>query len=270
MAWWGRIAGGALGFSVGGPIGAILGYYIGSKFDKGFSRTGERQDGFDDNFGLGSQNEKRQAAFYTATFSVLGYISKIDGYVSPNEINYAKSVMNHMSLNKEQREVAVGIFRFGKNPDFIVEDVVQQFAREFGNRKTLKQMFLTIQIGGAMSDGQVDEVERIELQKIAQILGFSAQEFRNIFESTVSEEHVTSGRSQTSLVEDYKILGLNENAGPDEVKRAYRKKMSQLHPDKLVSKGLPEEMVDLATEKTKQIRAAYDRIRQSQRSRASA
>ena len=47
-----------------------------------------------------------------------------------------------------------------------------------------------------------------------------------------------------------------------ELKKAYRRQMNQHHPDKLVAKGLPEEMIDIATEKTQAIKAAYDLIKQ--------
>ena len=66
-----------------------------------------------------------------------------------------------------------------------------------------------------------------------------------------------------SVSEAYKMLALDKTADKNEVKRAYRKMMSQHHPDKLVAKGLPPEMIKLATEKTQHIRAAYDLIKES-------
>ena len=61
------------------------------------------------------------------------------------------------------------------------------------------------------------------------------------------------------------MLGISSSADDDEVKRAYRRLMSQYHPDKLVAKGLPEEMMKVATEKTAEIRSAYERIRESRK-----
>ncbi|MDH5649967.1 MAG: DnaJ domain-containing protein, partial [Gammaproteobacteria bacterium] len=66
--------------------------------------------------------------------------------------------------------------------------------------------------------------------------------------------------SHSNLVHAYTLLGIKENATDAEVKTAYRKLMSQHHPDKLVSRGLPEEMMKLATEKTQEIKAAYEAI----------
>jgi len=59
------------------------------------------------------------------------------------------------------------------------------------------------------------------------------------------------------------VLGVTAQADDDEIKKAYRRLMNQHHPDKLVSKGLPEEMIRLATQKTQEIKAAYERIRQA-------
>ena len=258
MAWWGRALGGAMGLAFGGPIGAILGYVVGGFFDKGLKKNLE--DGF-------SSNDRRQVAFYASTFSVLGYISKIDGYVSPHEIKFAEFVMERMSLNEEQREFAIKLFREGKKDNFELMPVLQQFAKECGNRRSVKRMFLEIQISGAMADGKLDDIEIDVLRTIADVLGLS-REFPSILESITRGSAGTSPGETVSIVEDYKLLGLSEGATSEEVKRAYRRKMSQYHPDKLVAKGLPEEMMDIATEKTKQFRAAYDRIQKNLKTRA--
>ncbi len=261
MAWWGRAIGGTLGAFIGGPIGAVLGYVAGGFFDKGLKQN------LDGEF---TANERRQTTFYAATFSVLGYIAKLDGYVSPSEIQFAEHIMRQMSLNADQRKVAVELFRAGKIDDFEVEPVLKQFARECGNRRSVKRVFVEIQIAGAMSDGSLDEVELDALVHIAQALGFSRSQFNDILQSISSHEEAVSGKPRKSLAEDYKLLGLAESASRDEVKRAYRRKMSQYHPDKLVSKGLPDEMIEIATERTKQFRAAYERIQESINARTAA
>jgi DnaJ like chaperone protein len=66
-----------------------------------------------------------------------------------------------------------------------------------------------------------------------------------------------------SLADAYEILGVSKDASDDEVKKAYRRLMSQHHPDKLVSKGLPDEMVEMAKSKSQDISLAYERIREA-------
>ena len=71
--------------------------------------------------------------------------------------------------------------------------------------------------------------------------------------------------NNTRLKDAYGVLGLPEEAPDDDVKKSYRSLMTQYHPDKLVSKGLPDEMMQFATEKTRDIKAAYELIRESRR-----
>ena len=256
MAWWGKIIGGSLGFMVGGPLGALLGIVIGGRFDSGMStheKLGTAPGGW-------TSQEKTQTVFFTTTFSVLGYLSKLDGYVSPQEIQFAEFVMSHMQLTKDQRTTAIGLFNAGKGIDFELEPVLQQFSQECGRRKNLKRMFLEIQIQGALADGQVDSQEHAALRNIASLIGFSEREFSEMVNAAQSGHRAASGKTKPPLTEDYDTLGISKDADDAEIKRAYRRKMNQLHPDKLVSKGLPDEMIEMATEKTKQIRAAYDRI----------
>ena len=68
---------------------------------------------------------------------------------------------------------------------------------------------------------------------------------------------------KTSLQDAYGILGLTSSATMAEVKKAYRRLMNQNHPDKLVAKGLPEEMMRLAKEKTQKISKAYETIQKA-------
>ncbi len=258
MAWWGRVIGGSIGLAGFGPLGAMLGFYIGSKFDNRLSSVGSAADGPQ---GWTSQ-ERIQTAFFTATFSVLGYVSKLDGHVSPQEIQYADFIMKDMALSADQRRVAIGLFNAGKGADFQLDPVLEQFSKECRNQKNIKSLFVQMQLGGAISDGNIDAHENESLRYIAAFLGFSVREYEQMYNSVASGYQVSSGRKAPSLSEDFKILGLSEDADDADIKRAYRRKMSQLHPDKLVSKGLPDEMIEVATEKTKQIRAAYDRIRE--------
>lgn len=254
MSWWGKLIGGYVGFALGGPIGALLGAALGHNFDKDASSTQS----------IGQQN-RSQAAFFTATFSVMGHICKADGRVTPDEINTAKMVMSQMSMSPAQKDAAIALFNEGKKDDFPLEDILAQLKSELGLSKNIKRMFVEIQCSAAYADGVLHPTEKKLLEKICRIIGFSEYELNSILAAIAAETHHQKsglgGSSGTMQIDDaYAILNISSLANDNEIKRAYRKLMSQHHPDKLVSKGLPEEMMKLATQKTHEIRSAYERI----------
>ena len=256
MPWWGTLLGGTLGFMFGGPLGALLGAALGRNFDRGIKITDEHGA-----FGAGQQ-ERVQAAFFTTTFSVMGHIAKADGKVSKDEIAAANSIMGRMQLNAQQRKAAIRLFDEGKKTGFPLHDVLQQFRRECSRRHNLMQMFLEIQIATAMADGHFHASEKRVIFTIGEQLGFSRADIEHLF-SMSSGTGRTPGEQRQTLAQAYEILGVAKTASDAEVKKAYRRMMSQHHPDKLIAKGLPEEMIKLATEKTQQIRAAYEQIKDS-------
>jgi len=263
MAWWGKVVGGAFGFMLGGPLGALLGAALGHNFDKGLS--GLEQAGPAD-------RERIQTAFFTATFSVMGHIAKADGRVTPEEIAMAEAVMNELDLTPEKRKAAINLFNQGKAADFPLDEVLDQFRRECRRRATLIQMFLEIQIQAAYADGRMDKAEERVLLHLCQHLGIPRFVFRQLERMVAAHYHAAGagrahhggpGAPKMGLEDAYAILGVQTGATDSEVKKAYRRLMSQHHPDKLVSKGLPEEMMKMAQQKTAEIRKAYERIKKA-------
>ncbi len=264
MSWWGKVLGGAFGFMLGGPLGAMMGAALGHSFDKGLN-------GLDDDVIAPGDQERVQMAFFTATFSMMGHIAKADGTVTRDEIDLAQSVMTQMNLSPEMRRAAVNLFDQGKRDDFPLEEVIEQFRRECTRRQNLMRMFIEIQVQAAYADGELHPAEDRLLLHVCQLLGFHQQVYRQIESLVRASIHGTAGGRYTggrpvkpkgmSIGDANKLLGVTEQSSQAEVKKAYRRLMSQHHPDKLVSKGLPEEMIKLATEKTQQIREAYDLIR---------
>lgn len=267
MSWLGKVFGGAFGFLMGGPLGAILGASLGHQFDVGM-------DGMADREALNPGDQQRvQLAFFTATFSFMGHIAKADGTVSKAEIDLATRVMDEMALSEEMRKTAINLFQQGKKPDFPLDAVLTQFRKECHRRTNLIRMFLEIQIQAALADGSLDaEEERILLYSCTQ-LGISRFEYERIKIQLQAQQRFyqqhgrqqAPGRERYDLNDAYKVLGVEKTATDAEVKKAYRRLISQHHPDKLVAKGLPEEMMTLAKEKTQQIRKAYETIQQSRK-----
>jgi DnaJ like chaperone protein len=242
----------------GGPLGALLGAALGRNFDRGIKIT-DQHGSFDP-----GQQERIQAAFFTTTFSVMGHIAKADGRVTPDEIRAANAIMSRMQLNTLQRKAAIKLFNEGKKEGFPLHDVIMQFHRECVRRRNLLQMFLEIQIATAMADGHLHAIEKSILFTIGEQLGFSRGDIEHLF--SMSAAGATHGKQRQSLSKAYEILDVSKSASDAEVKKAYRRLMSQHHPDKLIAKGLPEEMIKFATEKTQEIKAAYEQIMESRNS----
>ena len=264
MSWFSTVIGGAFGFLLGGPLGAILGASVGHKFGKGL-------EGIEVIETLNSGDQQRiQMAFFTATFSVMGHIAKADGHVSPEEISQASRIMNEMALTTEMRATAINLFQQGKQADFPLDEVLAQFYKECHQSAELIRMFLGIQLQEAFADGYLVVKEERLLLHICNQLRISRFDYERMKIQLLAQQRFQRSSSssknttqKTSLQDAYRVLGLTPSASKADVKKAYRRLMSQNHPDKLAAKGLPEEMMRLAKEKTQKISKAYETIQKT-------
>jgi len=252
MNLMGKVLGGVFGFMTLGVLGALLGIYIGHKFD-----TGLAQNPFDPD-----RPQRVKKSFFKATFSVMGYLAKADGTVSKEEIQLAERVMTQMELSPEMRQEAISEFNRGKEDGFDVDIVLDEFRRECMQQSNLVRMFIEVQLQAAYADGTLDAAEDKVLVHICGRLGvphFAYEQMKRMFNANKRR----GSHQQTGITADeaYAVLGVRESSTDAEIKKAYRRLISQHHPDKLVSKGLPEEMMTVAKEKTQQITEAYDTLR---------
>lgn len=268
VSWWGKLVGGAFGFMLGGPLGAVLGAALGHNFDKGLDGLpggGEGHPG---------DQQRVQTAFFTATFSVMGNLAKADGRVSRQEIKLAEAIMDEMDLNADMRAAAIRLFSEGKSAGFPLDEVLTQFRKECHGRSTLIRMFIEILLQAAYADGSKDSAEDRLLLHICSRLGVAESEFRRLEQMILAQSHYAggyqsgagqagAGPAKPSLKDAYAVLGVSAASSDAEVKKAYRRLMSQHHPDKLVSKGLPDEMMKIASQKTHEIKQAYERVKEA-------
>jgi DnaJ like chaperone protein len=103
----------------------------------------------------------------------------------------------------------------------------------------------------AKADGVIHPRELEYLQSVAHLFGFGERDFERI-----AARHVM----RKDAADPYTILGVPRSAGNEEVKRVYRKLVREHHPDRLIAQGVPEEFIQVATEKIARINEAYDRI----------
>jgi DnaJ like chaperone protein len=255
MFWIGKIIGALLGYASWGWFGAVIGLLLGHWFDTGLART---------RYGLGDLKRVHEV-FFRTTFRVMGHVCKVDGQVTEAEIAAAESVMRQMNLPPERRRAAIEHFQAGKAADFDLDAALDEFRSVCRGHLYLVRMFLETQIQAALADGHVAEGERRVLLHIARRLGLSESDYQRLeafLTGSYQRTHAGPTR-EDGLRAAYRELGVTPDASDTEVKRAYRKLMSEHHPDKQVAKGLPEEMVKLAHERTQEIQAAYEMVKES-------
>ena len=266
MSIWGKILGGVFGFFFGGPFGAILGCYLGHRFDQSMSQDFSNQGGFN-RFFANKDSFANQAVFFHAVFSVYGHIAKASGQVTPQEIRAASMLMDKMGLSGEKRSEAQAAFAQGKTSEFQLEQVLTEFKRSSFGQRDILQLFLEVQLQAAFADGELHQKERDILYTVARILGFSVRDIERLLQQLEAQMHFhrqQSGHSSSGpdLDDAYNMLGISASDDDRTVKKAWRKLMSQHHPDKLIAKGLPKEMLDIANQKAQDIQAAYERVKQ--------
>jgi len=267
----GKVLAGLIGLMTLGPWGAIIGVFVGHIFDRGRLK-------------LQSQyNPQRRAeiehAFFQAVFPLLGYIAKADGRVSEDEIAGTEQLMTKMNLSADTRNKAIQLFKQGTHSDFSVDDTIDEFNRQCSNAGDLKQILLVYLITLAFADGHFHEAEERILAQVASDLGYSRFAFNHLVGMVKAQRYFYQGgqgRGQQSYSEvgssrpddiarAYEALGVRAESSDTEIKRAYRKLMSEYHPDKLTGRGVPEDMVKVATERTQEIQTAYDLIKTSRK-----
>jgi len=206
-----------------------------------------------------------QSQLIDSTFAVMGAVCKADNVVTRDEINAVEKIFTMLRLQEEQRRAAKDAFNRGKQPGFDLDSAVDRFARVSRRRAPLVQLFLQLQVMAVAADGRVDPAEHAMLVRIARRLGLQEHDVAQL-EALLragGEGPFASGAPPAAdrLADAYAALGVSPDASPAEIKRAYRKLISQNHPDKLAARGLPESMRPVAEERSREINAAYDLIK---------
>lgn len=251
------LLGAAIGYAIGKLPGLLIGGVLGAL---AFNRLKNK---------LVGRLRDLQFGFVESVFAVMGAVSKADGVVTRDEIQMAEAMFDRFRLNESQREAAKAAFNRGKAEDFNLDAELARFRQVCGGQSALLQMFLQVQVSAVSADGQVHPAEHEMLVRIARGLGLPESVVEQLEATLRGARAGASGArnySTSQQIDDaYKTLGVSPSVDDAELKRAYRKLMSENHPDKLAGRGLPDSMKEMAEERTREISNAYDIVKEARK-----
>lgn len=239
------MVGGTIGFALAGPLGAIAGAAFGHAFDS----TAESQ--VDDQRVYLSTGEAAQMTFFVAAFSMLAKLVKADGRIEKEEIDTIERFMaQDLNLDPNSRRYAREIFQTALHSHETFEGFAAQFYQQFRYQPQFLDMIVDILLRVAISDRALNATEEKVILSAVRTFNFSDDKYRQLRSKYVSD-----------VEKYYAVLGTKPTDPDDVIKQQYRKLVQDFHPDKIISKGLPEEFVKFANDKFREIQQAYDAIR---------
>ena len=235
MSIWGKIIGGATGFAFGGPIGALLGGVAGHAIDK--IKTKKK---------LPEETALKQIGFTIGVIVLSAKMAKADGKVTEDEIRAFKEKIN--IPDNEIKNVAKLWDQAKKTTDGF-QIYAKQIADLLEKNSSVLEELLKLLIIIALADGKITIPEIKYLKEVGNIFGFSEEDFERIYSSK-------SGVSS----DPYQILGVSRDASIDEIKQKWKQLAINHHPDRLISQGIPEDLIHKSTSRLKEINNAWDTI----------
>jgi DnaJ like chaperone protein len=189
---------------------------------------------------------ERTVAFSIGMIALSAKMAKADGVVSESEIAAFKQVFH---VPERELSAVARVFNLAKQDVAGFEAYAAQMAKLFEPASSVLEDVLDGLFHIAKADGAFHPGEHGFLEQVAEAFGFSAADFARI-------------RARHVVVKDdpYLILGVGHDAGLDEIKARYRVLVRENHPDRHIAAGVPQEMIELATERLQVINEAYDRI----------
>ncbi len=263
MGWLGKVIGGTFGFMIGGPFGLIAGAAFGHMFDAsgnvGGAAAGKQeafwQTGMHQGQGRINSQEQTQMIFFVGAFSMLAKVATADGNVSMAERRKVEEFIDQdLRLAGDARNAALRIFETAQKSNETFDQFARQFYDVFRTNRQMLTVMVDILYRVSYADGSMNAAEETLIHAAGTIFHFP--------QSMMDQIRQRYGTKQSSS-RSYAVLGIEASASTDEVKKAYRKMASEYHPDKIASKGLPEEFTKFANEKFREIQSAYDDIRKS-------
>ena len=235
MAIWGSLIGGMIGLSLGGPFGMLLGSLIGGKISRARSSSG---------FGSFAQP---QQIFALSLIVLSAKLSKADGQISKEELI---AVKDKLKIPEKEIDQVGKIFNKAKEESAGYEPYAQQIAQIYkGNINVLEEV-INILFYIAEADGKVSDAELKMIEHISQIFGLTEMQFNSIKES----------RKSSDKLNPYVVLESQPDDAIEIIRKRYLKLSKEHHPDLLMSKGVPQEVIDESKAKMRAINSAWDQV----------
>ena len=235
MSIWGSLIGGMIGFSLGGPFGMLLGSLVGGKISR--ARHQSR---------MGSYTNPQQV-FALSLIVLSAKLSKADGQVSREELI---AVKDKLKIPENELDQVGKIFNKAKEESTGYEPYATQIAQVYrGNLNVLEEV-INILFYIAEADGNISKSELNMIENIARIFGLNEKQFNSIKESRKSSEKLNP----------YIVLESSPDDNIENIRKKYIKLSKEHHPDLLISKGVPEEVIEESKKKMRAINSAWDQI----------
>jgi len=251
MSWIGAGIGAFLGSARGGGmrggiIGAVVGNWVEEKARNAIGKPSSKK---------ATENE---LATLAAIAAMLSKMAKADGRISEDEVRYCEAVFDRLGLAGERREYCIRVFRAAKSDAHTIYSYADSFAAAQPNAH-VREIVYGILWDLACIDGSVSAVELEMLRLLAGHLRINP----SVFVWECRRRGVSAPSAEPKAESDpYEVLGCPRNASDDEVRRAYREKAKQFHPDTLRAQGLPDEIIAKANDQMVRVNAAWNTIRQ--------
>jgi len=257
--YWGKVIGTLAGLATLKPALAVVGLFLGHQFDRGYQKRFNEQAREDARLG------RVPEGFADALFATMGHLAKADGRVSEDEIRAARTIMHRMGMRPGQVRRAIDAFNGGKQPGFDLERTIREVRRTHARRPEMRTVFVRTLLEVALAKSRVDRRERASLWKICTGLDIGRVELAQLEAMVRAQKGFRRSPAGTAdserVMAAYRTLGVEQTAGNDEIKKAYRRQMNRNHPDKIAASNPAAAEVEAAQRKTREIRAAYELLK---------
>ena len=236
MGKYGKWVAGGLGWVLGGPIGGIIGFFVGSMFD---NTSVDFQNKTSD------INVTAQGDFNISLLILIASVMKANGKVKKSELAYVKQFLLHQYGEAKAKQLLLTLKDI-LDKEIPLVDVTDQISNNM--RGALRLQLMQYLFGIAKADGLVDDKEYQLLEQIARGLRIENNEFNSL-----------KAMFYNSSASYYDVLNLSKSANDDEVKKAYRKLAVEYHPDKVANLGADHQ--EASKIKFQKILEAYENIK---------